>query len=87
MTAAQPSNLESIMMNSFRLLLSLALLASYTAAASASALLGESSTGFWSGFRRYWGGVFGNVSGAVLIALSVAAVGIFIILRGKKKLE
>ena len=74
-------------MNSFRLLLSLALLASYTAAASAASLMGEGSSGFWSGFRRYWTGVFGNVSGAVLVALACGAVGIFIIMRGKKKLE
>ena len=82
--SAKPSHFL-IVMNSlpFRLLFSLVLLAWCAADASAA----EGSTGFWTGFRRYWGSVFGDVSGAVLVALACGAFGIFIIVRGKKKLD
>jgi hypothetical protein len=38
---------------------------------------------FWSGFRHFWGGMFGSLGGVVGIALACGAVGIFIITRGK----
>jgi hypothetical protein len=39
--------------------------------------------GFYAGFKRYWGGVFGHVSGVILVALVVGAIAIFIVTRGK----
>lgn len=38
---------------------------------------------FWSGFKNFWRGVFGSVSGVVGIALITGLVAIFIITRGK----
>jgi hypothetical protein len=38
---------------------------------------------FWSGFRSFWAGLFGSVSGVVGIAFLTGIVGIFIITRGK----
>ena len=39
--------------------------------------------GFWEGFRNYWTRLFGSASGAVLVAVSLGALGLFIITRGK----
>jgi hypothetical protein len=38
---------------------------------------------FWSGFRSYWSGMFGNASGVAGIAIITGIIGIFIITRGK----
>lgn len=38
---------------------------------------------YWSGFRQFWAGVFGSVSGIVGVVLVTGIVGIFIITRGK----
>jgi hypothetical protein len=65
--------------NSFLLVVAV-LIAFATPAAAAQPLTIE---GFWSGFRRFWSGVFGDTDGVVAIAVMTGIIGIFIITRGK----
>ena len=38
---------------------------------------------FWAGFRSFWAGLFGSVSGVAMVAILTGILGIFIITRGK----
>lgn len=49
--------------------------------APARALAGGAA--YWAGFKKYWGEVFGNPEGVVVIVLIVGAISLFIITRGK----
>ena len=61
--------------------------AAVTLAVAECAQAGNSGTvlagGYWYGFKRFWGGIFGSVGGVVLIALAVGATSLIIITRGK----
>jgi hypothetical protein len=38
---------------------------------------------FWSGFKNFWNGVFGSVTGVIGIVIITGIIGVFIITRGK----
>ena len=65
-------------MNRYSLLLAVALIAIFASPAAASDV-----SRYWTGFKTFWGGLFGSVSGVVGLALLTGIVGIFIITRGK----
>ncbi|MCE9530656.1 MAG: hypothetical protein K8T89_05930 [Planctomycetes bacterium] len=62
-------------------IMALVVLATFTDSASAAQPL--SMERYWSGFRNFWGTLFGSVGGIVGIALLTGAAAMFIITRGK----
>jgi hypothetical protein len=50
---------------------------------AAPAPAASSAGRFWSGFKGFWGAIFGSVGGVVGTVLLAGAAGLFIITRGK----
>jgi hypothetical protein len=66
-----------------RLTAALAFLALVFFASPAAAATPLSIEGYWAGFLRFWGGVFGSITGVVGVVIIVGIISIFIITRGK----
>lgn len=66
-----------------RLAALLATLALFAFASPAPAAQPASLARYWTGFRRFWGEIFGSVGGVVGLVLIVGVISTIIITRGK----
>lgn len=65
-------------------LLALALVALSTLPVSAAESPVFAQSGYWNGFVEHWSNSFAKRNSIVVFVLVIAAVGVFIITRGKK---